>query len=138
MDGFRYDAYNGVVDMKDNPGEDMVYLQPDERVLEVYHAGYEPLKIILAESGIQLNPKDVWEIKIKGAPKAADFLPVSILVKPARAQLYIDGKKMEGGPPYSLSRGTHKLLVRMENYKKYEQSVQVDEKEWLLQHCFRG
>lgn len=68
MDGFRYDAYNGVVDMKDQPGQDLVYIQPDERVLEIFHSGHEPLKIILYDHGIQLKPREVWVIKIKGKP----------------------------------------------------------------------
>src|SRR3972149_468775 len=43
MDGFSYDAYNGVVKVDDQPGRDMVYLQPDERVLEIFKSGYQPL-----------------------------------------------------------------------------------------------
>ena len=65
MEGFKYDAYNGVVRVDDNPGMDMVYLQPDERVLQVFHVGYEPLKIIFSEIGIQLRSKRVWRIKIR-------------------------------------------------------------------------
>jgi len=28
MDGFSYDSYNGVVKVDDQPGKNMVYLQP--------------------------------------------------------------------------------------------------------------
>lgn len=66
MEGFSYDSYNGVVRIDDNPGKDMVYLSPDERVLEIYKTGYEPLKIILYEIGIILKGKDVWMLKISG------------------------------------------------------------------------
>ena len=41
MDGFKYQSNNGVVKVDDMPGRDMVYLSPDERVLEIYHSGYE-------------------------------------------------------------------------------------------------
>ena len=66
MDGFKYQAYNGVVEVDDLPGKDMVFLQPDERVLEIFKSGYEPLKIILSEYGIQLDEREVWTIRIKG------------------------------------------------------------------------
>jgi hypothetical protein len=50
MDGFKYQSYNGIVgDVDDQPGRDMVYLSPNERVLEIFKSGYEPLKIILSE-----------------------------------------------------------------------------------------
>src|SRR6056297_2451872 len=62
MDGFKYESYNGVVKVKDNPGEDIVYLSADERVLQVYKTGYQSMKIILSEIGIQLEEKAVWEI----------------------------------------------------------------------------
>ncbi len=71
IDGFKYDSYNGVIKVDDKPGEDRVYVSPDERVLEIYKSSYEPLKLILSEYGIQLHPKEVWILKIEGAPKRA-------------------------------------------------------------------
>ena len=59
QDGFRYQSYNGVVKVDDEPGKDMVYLQPDERVLEIFLSGYKPLKVILSEIGIQLREREV-------------------------------------------------------------------------------
>ena len=35
MDGFSYQANNGVIKVDDRAGEDMVYLSPDERVLKI-------------------------------------------------------------------------------------------------------
>ena len=48
MEGLKYDSYNGVVKVIDLRGNDMLFLSPDERVLKIYHSGYQPLKIILA------------------------------------------------------------------------------------------
>ncbi len=45
-DGFKYQANNGVARVDDMPGRDMVYLQPDERVLEIYQTGYEPQRAL--------------------------------------------------------------------------------------------
>jgi hypothetical protein len=66
MDGFSYKSNNGVVQVDDKPGKDMVYLSPDERVLEIMHSGHEPFKLILSEYGIQLREKEVWIVKIAG------------------------------------------------------------------------
>ncbi len=94
MEGFSYDAYNGVVAVDDRPGEDLVYLQPDERVLIIYHEGYEPLKLILSQYGIQLHPKGVWRIRISGEPKMSDRLPVVFFVQPSDAQVKIQHCKV--------------------------------------------
>ena len=67
LEGLAFGAYSGVVgDIDHKPGWDMVYVQPDERVLEVYATGYERLQIVLSDYGIHLKPKEVWEIIITG------------------------------------------------------------------------
>ena len=86
MDGFSYDSYNGIVGkIEDKPGEDLVYVSANERVLMVYHSGYEPLKIILQETGIRLKPRTVWQIKISGEARQ---LPVTFVVTPSDAVSY--------------------------------------------------
>ena len=125
MDGFKYDAYNGVVKVDDQPGEDRVYLQPDERVLEIYKSGYEPLKLILSEYGIQLHQKEVWTIRIKGAPKTGDLLPVTIFVKPQDANITIDGKTVQNGKAVELSKGSHRLVIKKEGYKSIAKTISV-------------
>ena len=55
MDGFKYDANNGVVKVEHKPGQDIVFLSPDERVLDIYKTGYTPLKIILSEVNVHLK-----------------------------------------------------------------------------------
>lgn len=67
LDGFSYDSYNGIVgNIEDKPGVDVIYVSPDERVIEIFHSGYEMLKIYLPELGIHLKPKRMWKIKIEG------------------------------------------------------------------------
>jgi len=66
MDGFSYESNNGVVDVDDKPGMDIVYLQASERVLEIYQTGFKPLRIILSEVGISLREKEVWKIELGG------------------------------------------------------------------------
>ncbi len=128
MEGFSYDAYNGVVAVDDRPGEDMVYLQPDERVLIIYHKGYEPLKLVLSDYGIQLRPKEVWRIRISGEPKMSDRLPVVFFVQPSDAQVQIDGKTYEVSDqkPVSLTPGKHQVKILKRGYRPVEQTIDVD------------
>ena len=132
MDGFKYDAYNGVVRVDDQPGQDMVYLQPDERVLQIFKSGYKPLKLILSDIGIQLREKEVWRIKVGGEAKKADVLPVSILIKPTGARVFIDGKDLGTGPTFQLTRGRHQVKIVKREYETLEQTITVDEKKVLF------
>ncbi|KAA3620139.1 MAG: PEGA domain-containing protein [Calditrichaeota bacterium] len=125
MDGFVYQSYNGIVKVDDQPGRDMVYLQPDERVLEIFKSGYQPLKLILSEYGIQLNSKDVWKIIIKGGPKLGDLLPVTIFITPADAQVSVDGKSVQSGKPVDLSKGNHRLRVSKPGFKTIDKNISV-------------
>lgn len=138
MDSFRYDSYNGVVKVDDQPGQDMVYLPPDERVLEIFKSGYKPLKLILSEIGIQLRPKEVWKIEIKGEAKSADILPVSILIKPERARVFIDGKDLGSGPTFQLARGRHRVRIVKSDYETLEQIINVDERNVLFNFTLKA
>ena len=102
LDGFSYDSYLGVMGVEDKPGQDIVYLDPKERALLVYHTAYSTLTIILSESGIQLQPRQLWVIRIKGGK--VDILPVSFVVTPANAEIYIDGKLMKKGPTFQINK----------------------------------
>ena len=127
MDGFKYDAYNGVVKVDDQPGEDRVYLQPDERVLEIYRSGYEPLKLILSDYGIQLHSKEVWTIKIAGRAPAGNLLPVIIVTNPSDARITVDGKNAQSGKAIKLTKGQHRLLITKKGYRTINRAITVDE-----------
>jgi formylglycine-generating enzyme required for sulfatase activity len=134
MDGFAYDSYNGIIRMDDNPGKDMVYVMADERVVEVYKTGYEPLKIILSEYGINLKQKEVWQIKIAGEKKSADVLPVTFQVEPSDARLSVDGKSIENTKPVKLSVGEHQFQAVRENYQILNKNITVNENQVLFQY----
>ena len=130
MEGFQYEAYNGVVRMEDKPGSDIVYLQPDERVLEIYHSGYAKLQIILNDVGISLQPRELWTIKIEGEAKyysGKGFL--EIITEPAGADINIDGiPEFTKKSPYvykKLNAQTWKFIISKENYKPEELLISV-------------
>jgi len=134
MDGFSYDSNNGVVKVDDKPGEDRVYVSPDERVLQIYKTGYEPLQIILSEYGVQLHPKEVWVIKLKGSAKTGDLLPVTFLVHPSDAQILVDGKSAQSGTPIKLSKRRHRLRISKQGFKTVSETITVSENKVLFNY----
>ena len=132
MEGFQYDAYNGVVSVEDQPGQDLVYLQPDERVLEIFREGYEPLKLILSNYGIQLGSRQVWTLKISGVGKTANTLPVTFLVQPQNAAIEVDGLAAQQGKPIDLSPGRHQLKISKQGFRTIEQEINVDKNHVLF------
>ena len=137
MEGFKYDAYNGVVgDVDDKPGMDIVYLQPDERVLEIYHTGYEPLKIILSEIGIQLKEKAVWRIKISGEKKLAD-IPIVIITQPEDAEIFIDKKSVGSAEQHTVTEGSHQVRIVKDGYQPILETIYVDKKNVLFKYTLK-
>jgi uncharacterized protein (TIGR02145 family) len=138
MDGFKYQSNNGIVgNVDDQPGRDMVYLSPNERVLEIFKTGYEPLKIILSEYGIQLREKEVWQIKIKGDAKTGDLLPVTIMVQPPDAAITIDGQQAQSDQPVKLSKGPHQLRIEKQGFQPVEETITISEKEVLFRRTLK-
>lgn len=120
MEGFTYNSYNGVVRVDDNKGKDMVFIPPDERVIEIYHTGYEPLKVILMEIGIQIKPRQVWIIRVAGE------MDLSIMSYPQGAEFYINDAYM-GKTPYQgkIRRGSYNFTLKKNLYHDLKQSVDV-------------
>lgn len=133
MDGFSYQSYNGVVKVEDEPGQDMVILSPDERVLEIFHSGYEPLKIILSEIGIQLQPREVWEIKLSGEKKL-DKIPIAVITDPPGAQVTLDGKLMGAVEKLDVHQGNHQLRLQMPGYEPVIRTIIVDQQNTLFKY----
>jgi len=127
-----YDAYNGVVRVDHAPGRDMVFLSPDERVLEILHADHERLKLILSEIGIQLKPRQVWRIRLTGEQKPGR-IPVVILSDPPGAEISIDSKRMGADKQQTLSSGSHELRLAKDGYQPVIQRIQVDENNNLFE-----
>lgn len=135
MEGFSYDAYNGVVGNVDSrPGMDIVYLTTNERVLEIYKSGYQPLKIILSDYGIRLKPQEVWQIKVTGDPLPPLTIPVTIRKTPADATLTIDWQPAAGTGPYALVPGEHQLKIEKEGYATIEEIITVSDKQVFFEY----
>ncbi|MCB0263930.1 MAG: hypothetical protein KDH98_12305 [Calditrichaeota bacterium] len=60
----NFDAREGVIQVNNMKGGYLVYLSPNEQVLEIFHSDFEPLKIVFSDMGIRLAPMEVWRIEI--------------------------------------------------------------------------
>jgi formylglycine-generating enzyme required for sulfatase activity len=137
MDGFSYDAFNGVIGNVDaRPGMDIVYLQTTERVLEIYKTGYRPLKIILADEGIRLRPQEVWQITVAG-DELINALPVVIRFTPDDAVLYINNTRADRANTYSLALGQHNLRIEKEGFQPVERTITVNEQNIFFEYTLQ-
>jgi formylglycine-generating enzyme required for sulfatase activity len=123
LTGMRYDSYNGIVKVNQNPGKDFLFLSPDERVVEIFCPGFVSLKIILSDYGIALKKGEVWKLKITG-DKVSDLIPINIVVKPTDAQVYIDDK-LQVNNAIQVSAGSHKIKIIKEGYQTIEENINV-------------
>jgi uncharacterized protein (TIGR02145 family) len=130
MDGFAYKANNGIIGLDHQPGVDIVYVTPDERILRVYKTGYGEFLIILLDEGVSLRERQVWELKITGDKKPVN---VTILTEPADAEKYIDGELLGTERVFAIVPGYHTLKVRKEGYRSIERQIEVTESNVLFE-----
>ena len=123
LDHFSYDSEIGIVKYIDNPGKDILYLDPNDRYVTAYHVGYEPLRIYLSEFGIQLKEREMWNIKIMGGK--VDILPVSFVLEPKDTHVKINSKDMGSGPTFQLRPDTYSVEVSKEGYYTQQDSFTV-------------
>ncbi len=132
--GLAYDSYNGIVgDTEHKPGQDMVFVSPDERVLQVYAPGYEEFKIILSEYRISLSPKAVWRITITGE-QTRESWPVVVITQPEGGTISIDGLEMGTGRQHILSEGEHNIRISKDNYQPIIDKIFVSADQVLFEY----
>jgi len=131
MEGFKYESYNGVVEVKDNPGEDVVYLSPNERVLKIYNTGYKPKKIILSEYGIQLKQKRIWKINISGSAKK---IPINIITHPEDALIYFDGHNIGANKTHRVPVGQHQIRLEKKGYRTFKDTIKISGNNTLFEY----
>lgn len=138
MDGFSYDAFDGVVGEVDaRPGLDIVYLTTGEQVLEIYKTGYKPMRIILTEAGIHLKPGEVWQITLAGDERVIT-LPVTLRFYPMEAKLYINDELRAKSNTYSLPVGDHRIRLEMDGYETIDEVISVGEQNVFYEWTMKG
>jgi len=121
LEGLKYKSFNGIVKVDDSPGQDLVYVSANERVLEAYHSEYAPTKIILSEVGINLDEREVWELQLTGEKK----YPVYIITDPEDATLYFDGQEHNSDGTVEVVLGDHILKIEKYGYRTIYDTIQV-------------
>lgn len=121
LNNLKYKSYNGVVKVVDDPGQDLVYISANERVLEIFHSDYAPTKLILAEIGIQLKEKDVWEIHIAGTKK----YPLYILTTPDNAEIFLDENSIGTNNSIEATLGKHSIEIKKFGYRTIKENITV-------------
>ena len=136
LEGFKYDSNNGIVgNVIDEPGRDYVYVSPDERALYVYLAGFPRLTVILRDTGIRLEENQIWELRLAAEHTVfMDILPVTLLIKPEDASVFIDNKAMGRGPTFQLGMGKHDISIKKEGYLTKTDTLFVSSEQVLFQY----
>jgi len=133
--GLSYQSNNGIVKVNRLPGQDVVFVSPDERVIDIFHTDYSPLRIILSEYGIKLQAGRIWQIKLGGLEKEEyrGFGRLEILSKSFGLRVEIDGLKIAGRTPLhmdSVKAGEHIIHVDgSRDYLNYDTTVIVRDKD---------
>ncbi len=124
LTGFSYRSNNGIVKIDKQPGRDVLYLSPDERVVEVYCTGFKPLKIYLYDAGISLQSRAVWKVEVTG-DKKSDEISIIIRSEPADANIYLDGKEVKSGVSVQTGAGSHSLRISKSGYREVIENIEV-------------
>jgi Family of unknown function (DUF5683) len=124
LEGLTYQSNNGIVDKQSQPGKDLVYVSPSERVIEIFKSGYEPIRIILSELSINLLSGKVWQIKITG-DKPIELVPISIITNPKNCTVSINDSLVLNTKGLKLAHGRYKIKVEKLNYYGVSDSILV-------------
>jgi hypothetical protein len=123
--GLKYDASNGLVgDVKsEKPGQDLLFLQPDEALIEVFCTDYKPLKILLSDIGIRLESGKIWSITIEGEK----FIPVNFIITPNGTRLIVDNVDKDLSKSPQLKIGKHVIKISKQGYETIVDTLSVSE-----------
>lgn len=124
-----YSSELGVVKVDfSKPGRDMVFLLPDERLLDIYHPDYKAKKLIFSELGIQLQPKQTWIIKLSGDAASTEGIAVVIDANVDSALLTIDGEEQGfiNGKALMLNAGKHEIRLNKPEYETIIDTLLID------------
>lgn len=130
LSGLTYQSNNGIVDRQSQPGKDLLYVSPNERVIEIYKSGYEPLKIILTELSVNLRSGQVWQIRVTGDKINQEIGTGSFLINsiPDGAEISINGSVQKDPTPFSINNfptGNYQISLKKNEYSDSSFSLQI-------------
>lgn len=125
LDGLSFDSNNQIVKVNSMPGQNLLFLSPEERFVKIYKTGYKPLEIVLLDHGIRLSSGRVYKIEVTGRKKA-ELIPVTIHVKPENSRLYVDNVQKAANTTFTLPVGKHEFKAEKEGFYSAIDSVEVN------------
>ena len=105
-------------------GKDILFLQPDERKLEIAKTGYITLKIILPDKGIYLKSSEVWQITITGDKSS---IPATFLTDPPAATIFIDGENRGTEMSQMVTKGEHNVRISLDGYREIDSNITISD-----------
>ncbi|MCK4311488.1 MAG: PEGA domain-containing protein [Candidatus Cloacimonetes bacterium] len=106
-------------------GRHEVYVQPGERVIEVFASGFKPLNVVLSSYGIsKLQSGDVYKLEITGE-KINNLIPVNFIIEPGGAEIFVDGTSKGIVTNIQISAGKHTFKIVKEHYQTIEKEENV-------------
>ncbi|MEX0610208.1 MAG: PEGA domain-containing protein [Balneolaceae bacterium] len=127
LTGFTFESNNGILKSQQLPGASLLYLSPNERVVEIYREGFTPFQLVLASYDINLESSKVWEVQITGNRKLNDA-PARINISPENATIFVDGEENIVSGTYldlRLAEGQHVIQIQKNQYRIVEDTVTV-------------
>jgi PEGA domain len=123
--GLTFESNNGIVKSDSNPGEYLLYLSPNERVVKIRNQGFKPLQIILNDYGINLSSGKVWKLEITGE-KISDRIPINFILNVDDVKIYIDNKLQSSNKNILVGKGTHLLRLEKPGYRIIADTIEVN------------
>ena len=124
LTNLSYKAWNGIVKVNKDPGQDLIFVSPTEAVLEIYKTGFAPLKIKLSDYNIKLESSQIWQIKITG-DKKLDLIPIIIKTDKKNIKIFIDFELKVTDKTQHVSEGKHVVHIEKDGYVPIVDSIDV-------------
>ncbi len=124
LKGLSYDSNNGIVKINRKPGNDLLFLSANERVLSIYKMDYIPLKIELNSLGVALQSGAVWEITINDQIDKS-LIPVNFVVSPNNAHLILNNKRAELSKTHYLKEGKYIIAIQKNGFKIKKDTINI-------------
>lgn len=129
LSGLSFRSKLGIIKTMEESGYYALFLSADEEEITIYKAGFEPLKIDLAENNIDFEPGEMkWGLTVTRDERV--MFPVQIIADRCNYQLRVDDDSMmvEGTKQVlSLESGWHEIVVKKKGYKEEKQRFRVME-----------
>ena len=132
LQGLKFQSGFGIVgDVLYKGGQYWVYLSPGELRLSIYKTGFVRLNYDIP---LPVHSNDVFHMVLTATDVESDALPVTFIVDPPNASLFVDEKPIKNKEPVRLSIGKHSFRAVLDDYHSLTDSVTVNDQNVLFNY----